>query len=953
MTHLRIPSATYRLQFNHQFAFRQAKEFVSYFQALGISDIYSSPIMQAAKDSIHGYDVLDPTQINREIGSESDFNDFIQVLKQANLGFILDIVPDHLCINGENRWWEDVLENGPSSLYAAYFNIIWDPPKPELKNKVLLAVLDQQFGKIIESQGFNVVYEEGAFFVEYQTRRFPLNPFTWQVILKPAVEILKQCLGEEQPQLLELESIVTALEHLPKTREKQIEKCKERAREKEIIKKRLATLTEQSEEIKQQILDSIKDLNGHKGNPHSFDRLEELLNEQPYRLSFWRVTNDEINYRRFFDVNELVSMQSENEEVFEAMHALVFDLIRSEKVTGLRIDHVDGLFDPEQYFSRLQKKYGEVFHVNGEEKNFFVVIEKILLGDEKLKENWKIFGTTGYDFLNLLNGLFVVKNHWPTIRQMYERFINRHFEVSEIVFQCKKLILLISMASELHILSRQLEKVSKQHRWSRDFTLESLRSALRDIIACFPVYRTYIRKIDEKIETEDRKYIEEAIREAKRINPASDPSIFEFIENVLLLDDPPGLTEEEISFRRDFVFRFQQLTGPVAAKGEEDTAFYRYYPLASLNEVGMDLDRFGTTIEEFHLQNKERLDKWPHTFLATSTHDTKRSEDVRARINILSEIPEEWNTALYKWKELNHSKKTVTEKNEIPDANEEYLIYQTLIGTWPLYPMDATARAHYIGRIEKYILKAIKEAKIHTSWVNPHVPYEQGVLEFIHRILDLEPSNQFLKEFEGFVQPIMKAGLYHSLSQLVLKMTVPGIPDFYQGSELWCFDLVDPDNRHSVDYSTRSNLLNILKQKGEEDTLGLVKHLMETPEDGRIKLYVTSKTLNFRLKHSELFQKGSYVPIEIKGTNKEHIIAFFREYEGKKIMIIVGRFLFHFIGNKTVPLENIWNETSLMLTPDLEGEYCDILTGQKISLNQEISLEKLFSNLPLVILTNF
>lgn len=955
MSALRIPIATYRLQFNHHFTFKQALEFVSYFQELGISDFYASPIMKAMPGSVHGYDGLDPNQLNPEIGNEEDFGLLIKGLKECGMGFILDIVVNHMSIaSASNKWWQDVLENGPSSLYADYFNVVWDPPKLELKNKVLLAVLDQQYGKVIENQELKLVYEAGAFFIEYKTRRFPVNPLTGPTILKPVVEHLLPKLGEEDANLLELQSIVTALDHLPTMVEADLEKCKERAREKEIIKKRLATLVEEAPLIGETIQNVMTSLNGQKGEAHSFDRLEQLLNEQAYRLSFWRVTNDEINYRRFFDVNDLINMRVENEEVFEAMHELVLKYVKQGWVTGLRIDHVDGLFDPEQYFSRLQEACVLGLEGRNEQigRDFYIIVEKILKGNEKLHPQWLVFGTTGYDYLTFLNGVFIVSENRTMITQIYEHFINHHYEMTDVMYACKKLILFVSMSSELHILAKQLEKISEQHRWSRDFTLETLRFALREIIACFPVYRTYIRLEDSKVHEEDQQYIIDATQNAKRLNPVTDPSVFEFIENVLLLEDPPGLTEEQVFYRRDFVMRFQQLTGPVTAKGEEDTAFYRYYPLASLNEVGMDCKIFGTDLHVFHQLNQERLETWPHTLLATSTHDTKRSEDVRARINVLSENPGAWKKALYQWSEVNRARKVLFDNREIPNRNEEFLLYQTLIGTWPLYPMDATARAQYIDRIEKYMLKAIKEAKIHTSWINSNDAYEKGIQDFIHRILDLDPDNHFLKEFEAFIPSIIKAGIFNSLSQTLLKMTTPGVPDFYQGSELWEFHLVDPDNRRPVDYSNRQHLLNMLKQKAQEDRGALITHLMETPEDGRIKLYLTSQVLNFRLQNPSLFQEGNYQPIEVKGEKAKHVVPFSRTKNQKQIIVAVGRFYTQLSDSEFVlPIGKVWENTVLAFSPYLEGNYQDILSGNAFSVSQggDISLEQMFAKLPLII----
>ena len=955
MASLRIPSATYRLQFNHLFTFKQALNCLSYFQELGISDLYSSPIMKSVVGSLHGYDVLDCCALNPEIGTEEEFGQMAKALQELKMGLILDTVPNHMCISEpSNKWWQDVLENGPCSLYSGYFSIIWNPPKAELKNKVLLAVLDQQYGKVIENQEIKVVYEEGAFFIEYKTRRFPVNLRTWRAILNPVVDQLLPQLGEENSSLLELQSIMTALEHLPGIDETDPEKCKEGNREKEIIKKRLANLVENAPLIQEAIELVMSSLNGQKGDSHSFDSLEELLKSQAYRLSFWRVTNDEINYRRFFDISDLISMRVEEENVFVAMHELVLKYVKQGWITGLRIDHVDGLFDPQQYFVRLQEACAEVLDESHEQpgRHFYLIVEKILGGEEQLRSQWLVFGTTGYDYLNLLNGIFVVKENSVKLKQIYEHFIDRHNEMTEVIYNCKKLILILSMSSELHILARHLAEVSEQHRWSRDYTLETLRTALRDVIASFPVYRSYIRLEDCEVQEEDREYILTAINLAKRRNPASDPSIFDFIESVLLLKDPPGLSEEQILHRRHFVMRLQQLTGPVTAKGVEDTAFYRYYPLASLNDVGMDPTSFGTDVADFHKKNQERLQKWPHTLLATSTHDSKRSEDVRSRINVLSENPAAWKEALLRWSNLNQSRKTLIENREVPDHNEEFLLYQTLIGSWPLYSMDASARAQYTDRIEKYLIKALKEAKIHSSWINPNEAYEKRVQEFIGRILNLDPDNQFIKDFENFIQPIVKAGMFNSLAQIILKMTTPGVPDFYQGSELWEFTLVDPDNRHSVDYSNRQHLLNMLKQKAQEDPGALITHLMETPEDGRIKLYMTSKILNFRQQNPGLFQEGDYVPLEVTGEKSKHVVAFSRIKDQQQIIVAVGRFYTQLLSSTAVaPLDRVWENTVLVLPQQLEGTYRDILSGITLSpSHRNLPLQQVFSKLPMVVL---
>ncbi len=959
MTHLRIPVASYRVQFNDHFTFNQALELVDYFYELGISDLYASPIMKAQQGSIHGYDILDHGQINPEIGTEEELGRLMMALQQRDMGFILDIVPNHMCIaEAANRWWNDVLENGPSSPYAGHFNIIWNPRKRELTNKVLLPVLDQQYGKVIENQDFKVIYDEGAFFLQYKMRRFPINPRTWQVILEPVSKQMEAESGDSHPDVLELQSILTALFHLPTITETDPKKIKERQREKEIIKKRLTLLLEKMHILKA-VQSSLESLNGIKGQPASFDLLEKLLDTQAYRLSYWRVANDEINYRRFFDINELASTHVEDENVFNDIHELILRFVKQKWVTGLRIDHVDGLFNPEQYFKRLQQACSQVLkeeetHLEMNKDFFYIIVEKILIGDEQLNPHWLIYGTTGYDYLNLVNGLFVVSHHQSIMQQIYERFTKSYKDMLEIIYICKKLILTVSMSSELHILGRHLAEISEQHRWSKDFTLDGLRFALKEIIACFPVYRSYIQAQENQVSDEDKYYITSAVQQAKRLNPASESSIFDFIENVLLLQDPEGLSEQQIACRRQFVLHFQQLTGPVTAKGVEDTAFYRYYPLASLNEVGMDPESFGTSIETFHRKNQEKKIKWPHTLLTTFTHDTKRSEDVRARINVLSENPKEWGEALHRWHQYNQDKKTQLNNRNVPDMNEEYLLYQTLVGTWPLYPMDASAKAQYIDRIDKYMNKALREAKTHTSWININESYEKSVQDFIHKILNLDPSHAFVQDFIQYVRPIMRAGMFNSLSQTLLKMTSPGIPDFYQGSELWEFTLVDPDNRHPVDYSNRLSLLNLLKEKAQQDRSKLVSHLIETPEDGLIKLYLTTQVLNFRRNHAQLFQHGDYVPLQLEGKKAQHVVAFSRTLGNQTILVAVGRFYTQLLDiSNILPIgEKAWDGLYLSTSSHLHHKFRDILSRLEFSLehSQPLPIATLFSKLPIVLL---
>lgn len=966
----RIPLATYRLQFNREFTFKQASDLISYLYRLGISDIYASPLFAARPGSLHGYDVTDPTKLNPEIGSEDDFLNFARQLKEREMGLIMDVVPNHMCVAGSsNKWWNDVLENGPSSPYAKFFDIDFNPPKMSLENKTLLPVLGDQYGRVLENQELKLAYKRGAFTVNYYETLLPLAPRTYSKILERVIPRVKESLGEYHGDVLELESIVTALSHLPPRTETDPEKTKERLREKEIIKRRLATLSEKSRKVREAINQTIEVFNGQKGEPGSFDLLEDLLGAQAYRLSYWRVAADEINYRRFFDINELAAIRVEEPEVFAAAHDLVFKLMRQGWVTGLRIDHVDGLFDPEQYLSNLQRgarralKQSNTGQLSVKPRNAaleracYIVVEKILGADEKLPQAWLCHGTTGYDFMNLVNGVFVQKENSKAFRSLYHRFTGHEANFSRRVYASKKLILRVAMSSELHVLSRKLDRISEQSRYTRDFTLNSLQYALGEVIACFPVYRSYIRAEHTKVSAGDRAHINTAIHEAKRRNPAISPSIFDFIHSILLLEDLEGLSVEQLAERFEFVTRFQQLTGPVTAKGVEDTAFYRAYPLVSLNEVGGEPAMFGFTVDEFHQQVSRRAREWAHTMNASSTHDTKRGEDVRARINVLSEIPARWYRAVRRWHNWNQSKKTKVEGHEAPDAHAEYLLYQTLIGAWPFGEMNEAEQAQFVERIQNYFSKALKEAKIHSSWINPNEEYENAAREFVARILEPSEENQFLADFLKLQSLISQAGIFNSLAQSVIKATAPGVPDYYQGSELWDLNLVDPDNRRPVDYASRERLLNELQAASEGDKAALVERLVTHPQDSRIKLYVVSNALSFRRANRELFAKGVYTPIPAQGNRAAHVLAFARTLGDQAVIIACGRFFTQLIGSESLPRGQVtWGETFLALPAELAaGCYREILTGTTLCIDHKpdqaaLSLAQAFGHLPVAIL---
>ncbi len=943
---LRVPGATYRLQFNRDFTLAAAGEILAYLDRLGISDVYASPLLTARPGSLHGYDVVDHGRINPEIGTEQALHELARALRERGMGLILDVVPNHMCIaDPGNQWWADVLENGPSSPYARFFDIDWRPPKPDLADKVLLPILGDQYGRILESGELQVEYRDGAFSVRYWDRELPLAPKTWSSLLQPVAAELRTRLGDADSRVLELESILTAIRNLPPRAETNAARVRERQREKEIIKQRLEALAGEPE-VGRALAASLRRINGRRGEPRSFDRLEAVLAEQAYRLAFWRVATDEINYRRFFDINELAATRVEEPEVFAAVHELSFRLAREGLVTGLRIDHIDGLLDPAGYLEAVQR---ELAGPGG--RPFYLVVEKILTGDERLRPDWPTAGTTGYEFLALLNGVFTDPDGLEAVRLGYRRLTGQTESFADLLSGARRLVLQVSMSSELTVLSRRLDRISEQHRFSRDFTLNTLRHALREIIAAFPVYRTYVGPGDDQVQPGDQQVIERAVEDAIRRNPAMSASIFRFIGDVLLLRDPEGLDDAQREARRDFVLRFQQLTAPVMAKGLEDTAFYRYYPLASLNEVGGGPAALAASPAAFHAANRERQQAWPHTLLATSTHDTKRGEDVRARLAGLAEMPEEWEQAVLRWREMNQDRRLLLpDGGEAPDANEEYLLYQTLAGAWPLAELDLPA---FSRRIQAYMQKALREAKAHTSWINPNERYEQAVAAFISAALDPEPGNTFLPDLLALQRRLVRPGLWTSLCQVVLKAAAPGLPDFYQGTELWTFTLVDPDNRQPVDYDRRRALLDSLAREEASGRLELVRRLAGNPEDDRLKLYVTARALDARRRFPALFQDGEYLALGAEGPRARHVLAFARSLGGDSCLALGTRFHLTLGADRAVPAGAAWSGNRVALPGRLgTGPWEDAFSGRTLSAGEGgvLALDAAFAELPFALL---
>jgi len=934
-----IPRATYRLQLNRNFTFAQATAIIPYLSALGISHYYISPCLKARPGSLHGYDIVDHNSFNPEIGSAQEFDRFVAALHQHDMGLILDIVPNHMGVmGGDNAWWLDVLENGESSIYASFFDIDWQPLKEELHGKVLVPVLSDHYGVVLESGDLKLVFhpQRGEFDVSYFEHRFPVDPRDYPRILQRCADPLAASLGEQKPDLLDFQSLIAAFSHLPARQEISKDRIAERNRDKEIHKRRLAELCSRSPEIVACVLRVVTSINGNPADPASFEELHELIKAQTFRLANWRVASDDVNYRRFFDTNDLAAIRMENEAVFEATHRLVLSLMKDGKVDGLRLDHPDGLYDPTEYFDHLQRSLAIATNNPSDPGNEprYVVIEKILTGSERLPLKWPVCGTTGYDFSNLVNGLFVDPSAGMRLERIYRNFLGDEIEIDDLFYRCRKLIVRVALASELNVLANQIARIALAKRRTCDFTLNGLRDALTEVVASFPVYRTYVTAAGTS--EMDVRYIHSAIASAKWRSPAADTSIFDFIGEVLLTRIAQGQDPAYQNAVITFAMKFQQLSSPVMAKGLEDTAFYRYNRLVSLNDVGSDLHRFGTTTAEFHLANQDRQRDWPNTMLATSTHDSKRSEDVRARINVLSEMPGLWRLRLRDWKRFNRRHKRPVNDTLAPSLNDEYLLYQTLVGAWPLEPLtDANAWRIFSERIEAYMLKAIREAKENTSWINRNTEYEATVSTFVKALLTPGAKNRFLADFLPFQQRVARIGLWNSLAQTLLKLTCPGVPDIYQGNDLWDFSLVDPDNRRSVDYALRQQLFQSFHESENGPDAFSTYGLMETPNDGRLKLYLVWNALRFRQQYSDLFQNGEYLPIAVEGVKANHVVAFARKSKNTTALIVVPRQIAGLLSDSGSPPigPQIWQDTHLVL-PFRSGseKYRNAFTGEVLEV---------------------
>jgi len=919
----RRPMATYRLQFNHDFRLNDAQALVPYFSRLGVTHVYASPILRARQVSTHGYDVVDPKTINPSLGGKTDLYSLVNDLRNFGLGMILDIVPNHMAASIENPYWRDVLTYGPSSPFAGWFDIDWRMPDPHVWGRVLVPVLGEPRGRVLDRDQIRIVWSDGRFLVQYFQNVFPIDPATVPMICGFGLDDLKERLQEEPHTLERILEILARLKSLPKLVARRRRGVDIDRDETEQWLAQFAQVVVQSVRIQQWAEETAERFGEGEGGRH---RLRKLLESQPYQLVYWRAAARTLNYRRFFDINELIAIRQEDPRVFEETHSAILRWVDEGLIDGLRIDHIDGLCEPRAYLERLAEALS---NAGKSHRPLPVFVEKILAPEEELPCGWPVAGTTGYDFLNQVEAALISPKGYAEIEHAYRRLLRRSDSYESLATWGKRRVLrdvlsphvgrLADTLYRLFEISRRMLSITPRDETATAPAAEFARAAepghagtataggheppaglvkhaeptkrdfedaIVEVITAFPVYRTYVDSHHNTLNDADRRYIETALAQAAREGRAPHEAI-EFLGEVLLLEDKYGLPDHELRERVHFIRRFQQLSGPAAAKGIEDTALYAYVPLVSLNEVGGEPALPDDPVSRLHQANLERETTWPQAMLAATTHDTKRTADVRARLDVLSELPRLWTGQVRRWRRMNKGLGEQVDGKHAPDAATEYLFYQTVVGLWPA---PAPNLAHVLPeeevlqdlrvRIQEYMLKAAREAKTHTSWTQQKRPYEECLVKFVGNLLRPESGGlAFLTDVQRLVARIARPGFWNSLSRTLVQFTAPGTPDLYQGDELWNFALVDPDNRRPVDFESRQRLLDevITGMEGPEETRRqLVRDLVAAPEDGRIKVHLIHRALVARRENPQLFGEGQYIPLSVDGPAKHHLIAFAR-----------------------------------------------------------------------------
>jgi len=939
-----IPAGTYRVQFHKGCGFDDVTRAIPYLHALGVSHLYSSPYLRARPGSTHGYDIVDHNALNPEVGDARAYDRMCEALRSHGMGQILDVVPNHMgVLEADNAWWLDVLENGPASMHAQAFDIEWNPVGPEMAGRVLLPVLGDHYGRVLEAGEIQLKFDPqaGEFSLHYWDHRFRIDPSHYPDIFEALPAPPPRDDAESDSHAV-VASTLSALGRLPPRHETDESARRARSRDGAVYKQTLARLARKNEWFAEWIALCLKRLNGNAGDPSSFDALDALISRQAYRLTNWRVASDDVNYRRFFDVNTLAGLRMEQLSVFEATHRLVLRWLRGGQLSGLRIDHPDGLSDPQQYFERLQSYYAREGAGTQEPRALYLVVEKILAEHENLPESWPVHGDTGYRFATVVNGLFVDSAREDEVDALYREFTKQTDSFDEIVYRCKKIIIYTALFSELRWLATAIHQITRANRRTCDFTRPRLRVALAEVAAAFPVYRTYLRA-DEAPGAIDRQHLDWAVAAAKRRLGSAEAAVLDHLRDVLLGEgEAQGADATQ---RARFIARWQQFTAPVMAKAMEDTAFYRYVRLVSLNEVGSDPRRFGLSPAAFHSANQTRLRFRPHSMLATSTHDSKRGEDLRARVNVLAEDPPLWGDSVRRFFHLAERYVTPTDAGPAPTHNDMWLLYQTLAGVWPATPPDDAERNELRQRVQAYMLKAIREAKKNTSWTSPVPEYEAAMERFVDALLRSGHPNPFTDELDRVTARVAPFGFHNSLSQLALKFTVPGVPDLYQGSEQWNFSLVDPDNRRPVDFDRLARTLQVLPPQADESAW---RDMLATAGDGRVKLMATWKLMQLRRERQMLFECGGYTPLTVAGAPADHAVSFARQHEGDVVLVVAARLTYTLCGGE---LSNwsarVWRDARV----DLDGDpvqhvalWRNALTGSRVSAdNAKIELAQVFA----------
>jgi (1->4)-alpha-D-glucan 1-alpha-D-glucosylmutase len=902
---MRPPTATYRLQFNASFRFVDAERLAAYLSKLGVSHVYASPVFKARRGSLHGYDVIDMNMLNPELGSRFEFDRMMEMFRRRGVGWVQDVVPNHMAYHIGNGMLRDVLELMDNSRFFGFFDINWSHHSKALRGKVLAPFLGEDYFECLNAGELKLVFTD-EFRLKYFDIELPLRIESYTEILETAIN---QTQGDEQMSK-HLRAAISEVKHLL---QELVLPEKTWA-----VKDRVKKLHRDSNAVHNVLNEVIAKYNSDK------TLLNELLSRQNFKLSHWRIAMKTINYRRFFNISDLICLRMDNEDVFEETQRLVLQFVGEDRYSGLRVDHVDGLPNPEWYLRMLRANAPDQY----------IIVEKILMTGEQLPSSWPVQGTTGYDLLSCVNNVFVDERNESEFSSIYTDFTGHSASYSDVLYLCKKQVIKTLFKGDVDNLAWLFKKMFVKRGYSEHFSLNRLRHALTELLAVFPVYRTYLS--NSRCSEPDIQIIKSSLQHVQQDHPELAYEL-NCLNNLLEeLSEGEEYADANGDVLRCFM-RLQQFTGPITAKGLEDTSFYVFNRFISLNEVGGDPGVFGLSVECFHRFNKARRDEWPVSLNASSTHDTKRGEDARARLNVLSEIPSEWRLKLKRWSKMNLGKKRRIKKRLVPTLNEEYYLYQTLIGAFPF-----ESDPGFSERVKTHMVKAMREAKVESSWLEPDIAHEQAVTGFVDKILDASEPNEFLDDFIRFQRKIAFYGVFNSLSQTLLKITVPGVPDIYQGSELWNLSMVDPDNRKPVDYQRRMLMLNELAEmrmkakKNLRRTQGDLADLLRRFEDGRVKLYTMWCALDRRRMLRDLFEEGEYIPLDVAGERKEHVTAFCRRRGSDWVMVVVPRFLTGLIGGtRRRPYGvSVWGDTCLTVPGDAPTFWEDVFTGRRLSLSE-------------------